>query len=401
MQPPEPDGAPVDFGRLVDVYDAESGGATIMSIPTLRNNTPESCPVSMEHRLEYLSHEEGDQFSADDLEWERTAKIGKSSYWVWRYMEGRERCHLVVLKKRVWLVIPRILVGCVGEFPELTLEEVLYHYFHPETMGMSPEREAEARSKHRKMMDGAEEKQKEQEARRREVLARPLEGDCPDTVGDVWRICRESDQPGARLTDAVQYAEHPCTIPAPFGHGSQGRRTSDLEVILPRKLADVVWTDSADLLVSPETAELFRASGLTGFEIKPVQAVDGREYCEIAITGWGGFAPEHSGCRLLEECPGCGGQTYSKFTDPALAVDAAQWDGSDFFYIWPLPLWHLVSDRAARWLREQNLTGIRLKPLAEASARTEGGRIETFSPGRLTDCMDEDRVQELLGRVRR
>lgn len=192
-----------------------------------------------------------------------------------------------------------------------------------------------------------------------------------------------------------------------------------LSVLLTsKKIDDIVWTWYHDLLVQDRVLRQFREEGFTGFEARPVEVgtkVRAKEpdpcatnpglkardagrleiptFWEIVRTGWGGLAPPESGIHLTERCPGCNRQKYSGWTDVSRLVDDTQWDGSDFFIVWPLPVHCFVSDRVAQFIKKQKLTGVRATPVEKMKwpKFLEPG----FTPGRLREWMDDERARRI------
>jgi hypothetical protein len=76
---------------------------------------------------------------------------------------------------------------------------------------------------------------------------------------------------------------------------------------------------------------------------------------ELAVTGWGGIAPESSGVMLdhSASCSECGLLIYTSFTDASRLVDEKQWDGSDIFMVWPLPKFVMVANSVAELIRAE------------------------------------------------
>ncbi|MEP0766966.1 MAG: hypothetical protein HRF45_10560 [Fimbriimonadia bacterium] len=152
--------------------------------------------------------------------------------------------------------------------------------------------------------------------------------------------------------------------------------------------------------------------GFTGYEVREVPAVrfkvraKERDWCddnpglrpedaesaaipklwEFVVTGWGGVAPEQSGIRLVERCPGCGSRKYTAEQDATKLVDWSQWDGSDFFRVYPLTAYLWVTEQAARVLRKRKLRGVRLMPPAHLNGRPStpdycsGERLKYWMP---------------------
>jgi hypothetical protein len=81
---------------------------------------------------------------------------------------------------------------------------------------------------------------------------------------------------------------------------------------------------------------------------------------------------------------------YSGLTTPESLFKERQWDGSDIFIIWPLPRFIFVSDRVARLLRAEEITGVQLTRLEELPQTPA-----TLSPGRLSYWMPRERARQL------
>ncbi|MGB9619005.1 MAG: double-CXXCG motif protein [Armatimonadota bacterium] len=206
-----------------------------------------------------------------------------------------------------------------------------------------------------------------------------------------------------RLAEWAEDMDYESTVICPLheGHQRGGKRQPNLSIVLPGKTVDdvddFVWTWLSECLVQDHVLELFRRAGLTGYEVKPVKARFKRttetppRLWELVVTGWAGVAPPESGIRLVEKCEGCGYLKYSDCDDPERLIDPSQWDGSDFFIVWPLPKFIFVTDRVAKLIRENRLTGVVLKDPRKLT------NLDGFSPGRLSDWMPEARARELGG----
>jgi hypothetical protein len=210
-----------------------------------------------------------------------------------------------------------------------------------------------------------------------------------------FRLLRppEDRDPIADWDDGVEYEIIKC--PASPGHQRGGKRIGQLRITLAtRAVPDLVWTWLPGLLITDEVRELFEKHHLTGFELEPAVAryqSDDAETSpprlwEFRTTGWGGVAAEDSGVELISRTACCGHLKYSAFRDPKRLIDESQWDGSDFFMVWPLPAFHFVSERAAEIILENELTGARLLDL-EDMAPSDG-----FTPGRLSYWMSSERA---------
>ena len=182
------------------------------------------------------------------------------------------------------------------------------------------------------------------------------------------------------------------------GHQRGGKRLGSLSVVLPEKHeTDFIWTWHNDCLISPHALNVLMKNQLTGFEAKPAvihskkQPTETPKYLEFRPIGWGGIAPESSGVELIEYCEACGATEYSAYTNPEFLVDSSQWDGSDFFIVWPLPRFIFVSSHAHRVIADNQITGAVIEPLAALKP----GLAKGFSPGKLDYWFPGDRVREL------
>ncbi|MBC7352010.1 MAG: hypothetical protein H5U08_06600 [Thermogutta sp.] len=220
--------------------------------------------------------------------------------------------------------------------------------------------------------------------------------------GKFWHLdAPESTKRLAEWADDMHY-ESTVICPLHEGHQRPGKRQPNLSIVLPGKTVDdvddFVWTWYSECLVQDHVLELFRRAGLTGYEVKPVTAKFKQSteppprLWELVVTGWARMAPPESGIRLVKKCDACGLLKYSGCDNPERLIDPSQWDGSDFFIVWPLPKFIFVTDRVAKLIRENRLTGVVLKDPTKLKFVSDG-----FSPGRLSRWMPEARARELGG----
>lgn len=161
----------------------------------------------------------------------------------------------------------------------------------------------------------------------------------------------------------------------PAGH-RLSRRVKDLIVeINGKRLPDIAWAGPGECIIQDHVLQMFQKEGFTGFEVRPVHArrrSRGKstdtsplpKLWELVITGWGGIGTPESGVQLLEKCE-CSFMKYKVFDDPLKLIDESQWDGSDFFMVWPMPLYKFVTDRVAQFIRSNKLKGVELVALAD------------------------------------
>ena len=83
---------------------------------------------------------------------------------------------------------------------------------------------------------------------------------------------------------------------------------------------------------------------------------------------------------------------YSDIKNASRLIDEAQWDGSDFFMVWPLPRFVFVTQRVVDCIRDHRLQGVVPQPTSEIEPTTYNSG---YAPGRLSHCMPEVRAREL------
>jgi len=83
---------------------------------------------------------------------------------------------------------------------------------------------------------------------------------------------------------------------------------------------------------------------------------------------------------------------YKPPKDFSNLLDEKQWDGSDFFVVWPFPRFIFVTARVAEFIKKNKLTGVRLKKPKDVEIGEDSVGI---SPGRLSNRMPEKRAHEL------
>ncbi len=103
------------------------------------------------------------------------------------------------------------------------------------------------------------------------------------------------------------------------------------------------------------------------------------------------MTPPESGIRLIKRCPGCNRQWYSRWTDAPHLIGEKQWDGSDFFTIWPLSGFY-VTDRVAQFILRNKLGPAKLVPLEQMQWPKY---VPDLAPGRLRDWYPEERARAL------
>jgi hypothetical protein len=162
-------------------------------------------------------------------------------------------------------------------------------------------------------------------------------------------------------------------------------------------LTDFECTVYNDMLVSPEIANGLKAEGFSGlyFSVARLHTTTetplSRDALELRVSGWGGVAPRKSGVQVTSECPVCKWRVYSDYTDPNELFSVDEWDGSDFFIIWPMPRFIMVTRSVRNYLLKARYSGIKLRTLRELRAGPGG----TITPGHLGDWFDEEKIKEI------
>ena len=248
----------------------------------------------------------------------------------------------------------------------------------------------------------------------------------PNKAGSTvfWKLDAPDSIRG--LAEASSEYEPSIICPLDSGHQRSGRRIGDLQVELTSTwMADFVWRWLGITSLLPDrTLALFRAAGLTGFDVRPVTTrwkvrtmQPGPEdltpdsnpgvaervaaqtpvprLWELVVTGWGGVIPSEFGLRLVESCSACGLKEYSLDMDPERLIDEGQWDGSDFFKVWPFGI-TFVTDRVAQLMQEHGLHGAMLRPL---SSLWSGDTCTSGLP--LSEYLPAARAREVSARLMR
>jgi hypothetical protein len=114
------------------------------------------------------------------------------------------------------------------------------------------------------------------------------------------------------------------------------------------------------------------------------------EYVQARPNGWGGMAARGSGIRLSRFYECCNHKIYSPLREPSQLIDPNQWDGSDFFMVWPLPQCIFVSSRAKAALASVHPVGLDIVPISDM----KGGR-DGFTPGRLEHYLSAERASAI------
>ncbi len=176
-------------------------------------------------------------------------------------------------------------------------------------------------------------------------------------------------------------------------------------IVRKSQMADILWgTLGLDCLISDRVLNIFRSEGITGFAVQRADARlmfphDPKEavFWTLSVTGWGGVARSESGMRRLDEPSMPDRFVYTPASDPAMIIDESQWDGSDFFMVWPMPAYRWVTSRVADIVARYKLKHVRLIPPAEMTVLTESGNKNGigFTPEGLRHYLPEPRARKI------
>jgi hypothetical protein len=173
------------------------------------------------------------------------------------------------------------------------------------------------------------------------------------------------------------------------------------------RVNDIIWTWDNQCLIQDRVLQMFVEQGFSGYQVHPVSAAWKKKTLpempeiptlwEFIPTGWAGVAPKESGIHRLPSPPGYPDRLrYSRFTDPSKLMDVKQWDGSDFFILWPMPVYINVTDRVAQFIQENKLRTAVLQRLDGLPVSTNDSPITSgYTPGPLSWYLPEERAREI------
>jgi hypothetical protein len=184
-------------------------------------------------------------------------------------------------------------------------------------------------------------------------------------------------------------------------HQRPGKRLTPLYLTAPQtsQMLDFLWTWPSELLVHSSLLAVFRDLGFSGYETRRayIRFGDSSTYdvsfSELVVTGWGGIATPDSGVQRTFRCPACHHTVYSCFTQPERLIDPKNWDGADFFLVWPMPRYIFVSARVAQEFRKRKWSGASLEELPQLSCKG------SLTPGELDFYMPEARAAEIRSSI--
>ena len=187
----------------------------------------------------------------------------------------------------------------------------------------------------------------------------------------------------------------PCNVEPRHDGGHRRIGPLHLEVKHNRRDEQMIWSWGMEFAVHERILDGFEKAGFTGYRTNPatVRFGDGHianDYHEFVVTGWAGIVSPDSGVRLMKTCPGCHLTEYSAITNYEQVIDWNQWTGEDFFLIWPMMGYRLITDRVAEWLQVHKVKSFRLERGLDARKRDSIISKLSISVGRLSLYLPED-----------
>ena len=173
-------------------------------------------------------------------------------------------------------------------------------------------------------------------------------------------------------------------------HFASSRRLSDLALQVKHDRCNemIIWAKPGECVVHEQLVSEMKQRNITGYRLRAatVRFRGGylsKDYQELVVVGWAGVAPPESGIHLLKSCPACQWRKYSGLTNADELIDWGQWTGEDFFMVWPLPLFILITERVRGLLHDLDAKSYSTRRLGRAG-------IDGFYVGPLSDCMPKD-----------
>ena len=166
-------------------------------------------------------------------------------------------------------------------------------------------------------------------------------------------------------------------------HTRPGNRKNPLTIKLESpRISDIIWTWYSECIVTERAAEFFSQAGFTGYRLEPVivtEVKDGNvselpKMWEFVVTGKGGSVEQINKIRVRDSCEDCGMVEYTSF-GKGLNVDENQWDGSDFFTVWPLPKFIIVTERVKDFVTKNKISNVKLMKTQDLKGEGEKGRL--------------------------
>jgi hypothetical protein len=180
------------------------------------------------------------------------------------------------------------------------------------------------------------------------------------------------------------------------------RSSEPLKCLVRKKsFGDMIWSASfpKHCFISERLLGIFQEEKLTGFETAPAtmnlvfehEPAD-RVFHQLIFTGWGGVADPRSGIvQIVDERSK---YAYSEPKNRSLIFDQSQWDGSDFFLIFPLTGSRFISERVRQILGKLKIKRYECSEIAQLARG-----CPTLLPAPLRCYYTDERAKELGGKL--
>lgn len=219
----------------------------------------------------------------------------------------------------------------------------------------------------------------------------------------LFYIFRSMIEKNIRAEDSLQ----PTLIDG-YCHNNLADSTIVCRLPRPRKNSDIIFVSLQDFerswfaqytLISPRVQSLLQEIDATGFELRDVvdmrlgfeHAPEDRAYKQLVVLGWGGLPSEDSGVKRIDS--ELGEFCFSRCTNPSKLLDCAQWDGTDFFRIWPIGTF--ITERVYSILSENHIKYVSMKAIETLDEEPMSDGVTTFIGMPLRLLFPDDRAKEI------
>jgi hypothetical protein len=177
------------------------------------------------------------------------------------------------------------------------------------------------------------------------------------------------------------------------GHTRPGKRKEPLLIKFESpEIGDIMWTWFSECIVTDRIANLFCDAGFTGYRLEPVivknikgaSIDDLPKLWEMVITGKGGDIRDINSIEVKTNCEYCGHTHYTDLGN-GLLIDENQWDGSDFFTVWPLPKYIIVTNRVKDFIINNQINNVKITKVRDLRGEGKKGGL---SPGKYEDWLN-------------
>ena len=191
-----------------------------------------------------------------------------------------------------------------------------------------------------------------------------------------------------------EYTLCPATSGQNQHRGARRTGTFQLEVSHNKRDHWIIADWFGHMVMHARLLEEFAKRGFTGYRLQPatVRFRDGHlshDYSELIVTGWAGVAPPESGIELVVACGGCGHKKYTTLKHPEHLIDWSQWTGEDFFIVWPLGSYKMITRRVADALAELKVQSYRVDSMIHPRPQRFTFNFG-YSAGALSSVLPED-----------